>query len=127
MKKLQSGRSMVEMLGVLAIIGVLSVGGVVGYAVSVQRIRINNILDIATKFSSKGVGGRTFTSLKSAGLEKPEGIDMSLNRDGIVCVMNFPNDDRFFSAFKAQATNYTVTCPSDPKCNICLYFSKPIQ
>ena len=28
----QSGRSMVEMLGVLAIIGVLSVGGISGYS-----------------------------------------------------------------------------------------------
>ena len=28
MKKLESGRSMVEMLGVLAIIGVLSIGGI---------------------------------------------------------------------------------------------------
>ena len=27
----QSGRSMIEMLGVLAIIGVLSVGGIAGY------------------------------------------------------------------------------------------------
>ena len=30
MKKLESGRSMVEMLGVLAIIGVLSIGGIAG-------------------------------------------------------------------------------------------------
>ena len=28
----QTGRSMVEMLGVLAIIGVLSVGGIAGYS-----------------------------------------------------------------------------------------------
>ncbi|MBR2136742.1 MAG: prepilin-type N-terminal cleavage/methylation domain-containing protein [Alphaproteobacteria bacterium] len=28
----QSGRSMIEMLGVLAIIGVLSVGGIAGYS-----------------------------------------------------------------------------------------------
>ena len=31
MMKNESGRSMVEMLGVLAIIGVLSVGGIAGY------------------------------------------------------------------------------------------------
>ena len=30
-KNEQTGRSMVEMLGVLAIIGVLSVGGIAGY------------------------------------------------------------------------------------------------
>ena len=31
-KMLQSGRSMVEMLGTLAIIGVLSVGAIAGYS-----------------------------------------------------------------------------------------------
>ena len=33
----ESGRSMVEMLGVLAIIGVLSVGGVAGYNFAMTR------------------------------------------------------------------------------------------
>ena len=38
MKKLESGRSMVEMLGVLAIIGVLSIGGISGYTLSMPVI-----------------------------------------------------------------------------------------
>ena len=33
MMKNESGRSMVEMLGVLAIIGVFSVGGIAGYTI----------------------------------------------------------------------------------------------
>ena len=33
MKINESGRSMIEMLGVLAIIGVLSVGGIAGYSI----------------------------------------------------------------------------------------------
>lgn len=37
--KNQSGRSMVEMLGVLAIIGVLSVGGIAGYSLAMQKYR----------------------------------------------------------------------------------------
>ena len=47
----QSGRSMVEMLGVLAIIGVLSVGGIAGYSLSMRRHRANGIVDYASKFS----------------------------------------------------------------------------
>ena len=52
MKKLESGRSMVEMLGVLAIIGVLSIGGIAGYVLSMNRYRANNILDTANRYAS---------------------------------------------------------------------------
>ena len=41
MKKNESGRSMVEMLGVLAIIGVLSVGGIAGYTMAMKKYRNN--------------------------------------------------------------------------------------
>ena len=49
--KQQSGRSMVEMLGVLAIIGVLSIGGIAGYTLSMRRHRANQVLDAANKYS----------------------------------------------------------------------------
>ncbi len=51
LKKLESGRSMVEMLGVLAIIGVLSVGGIAGYSLSMRRHRANGIVDLASKYA----------------------------------------------------------------------------
>ena len=38
-KSEQSGRSMVEMLGVLAIIGVLSVGGIAGYSKAMAKFK----------------------------------------------------------------------------------------
>ena len=50
-KKSQSGRSMVEMLGVLAIIGVLSVGGIAGYSLSMRRHRANQIVDTMSKYA----------------------------------------------------------------------------
>ncbi len=52
MKKQESGRSMVEMLGVLAIIGVLSIGGIAGYMLSMNRFRANNMIDKAGKFAT---------------------------------------------------------------------------
>ena len=39
--KLSAGRSMVEMLGVLAIIGVLSVGAIAGYSKAMSKYRLN--------------------------------------------------------------------------------------
>ena len=50
-KKSQSGRSMVEMLGVLAIIGVLSVGGIAGYSLSMRRHRANQVVDAVSKYA----------------------------------------------------------------------------
>ena len=51
MKKNESGRSMVEMLGVLAIIGVLSVGGIAGYTMAMNRYRANEVVDMANKYA----------------------------------------------------------------------------
>ena len=39
MKCCEKGRSMIEMLGVLAIVGVLSVGGIAGYSKAMKKIR----------------------------------------------------------------------------------------
>jgi Tfp pilus assembly protein PilE len=58
----ESGRSMVEMLGVLAIIGVLSVGGIAGYSKAMNKYKINKTTDqvsmlvanIRTLYSTQG-------------------------------------------------------------------------
>ncbi len=47
----ESGRSMVEMLGVLAIIGVLSIGGIAGYSMAMNRYRANEVIDTASKYA----------------------------------------------------------------------------
>ena len=51
MKKNENGRSMVEMLGVLAIIGVLSISGIYGYTVAMRRYRANEIVQMASTLS----------------------------------------------------------------------------
>ncbi len=45
MKHTQQGRSMIEMLGVLAIIGVLSIGGIAGYSKAMTKYRVNKTAD----------------------------------------------------------------------------------
>ena len=47
-KNEQTGRSMVEMLGVLAIIGVLSVGGISGYSKAMTKFKITKTFDQVT-------------------------------------------------------------------------------
>ena len=69
-KNEQNGRSMVEMLGVLAIIGVLSVGGIAGYSKAMTKFKINKSMDqismlvanIRTLFS----GQRNYSGLSNA-------------------------------------------------------------
>jgi len=46
--KNETGRSMIEMLGVLAIIGVLSVGGIAGYSKAMTKYRINRTIEQIT-------------------------------------------------------------------------------
>ena len=41
----QSGRSMVEMLGMLAVIGVLSIGGIMGYSYGMDKYRANETIN----------------------------------------------------------------------------------
>ncbi|HBO49726.1 MAG TPA: hypothetical protein DD619_02910 [Alphaproteobacteria bacterium] len=44
-KNFEQGRSMIEMLGVLAIIGVLSVGGIAGYSKAMEKFKINKLIE----------------------------------------------------------------------------------
>jgi type II secretory pathway pseudopilin PulG len=48
----QYGRSMIEMLGVLAIIGVLSVGGIAGYSKAMTKFKVNKTVDLVAQISA---------------------------------------------------------------------------
>lgn len=41
----ETGRSMIEMLGVLAIVGVLSVGGIAGYSKAMEKWKVNKAIE----------------------------------------------------------------------------------
>ena len=62
MTKNENGRSMVEMLGDLAIIGVLSVAGIAGYTVAMRKYKANEIAQaistaaILAKTANGGIG-----------------------------------------------------------------------
>lgn len=41
----QNGRSMIEMLGVLAIVGILSVGGIAGFSKAMRTYKVNKVIE----------------------------------------------------------------------------------
>ena len=51
----ETGRSMVEMLGVLAIVGVLSVGGIAGYTSAMRSYRANEIVNATSMLYMLGI------------------------------------------------------------------------
>ena len=74
-KKAQSGRSMIEMLGVLAIVGVLSAGGIAGYSMAMQSYKTTTLIEkinliaqrARTTFKGTYSGLTAVTVLKDAG------------------------------------------------------------
>lgn len=87
-KSFETGRSMVEMLGVLAIIGVLSIGGIMGYSYGMDKYRANEtindimlkMVDIVSTVNQSGIPDSTSWSG-----ENPIGYPVSFVRD-------IPND-----------------------------------
>ena len=63
----ESGRSMIEMLGVLAIIGVLSVGGIAGYSQAMSKFKVSKTTDqvqtMVTNIRTLFAGQRSYAGL----------------------------------------------------------------
>ena len=90
MKTNQSGRSMIEMLGVLAIIGVLSVGGIAGYSKAMSKYRTNKSIDqvsmLITNVRTMYAQQQNYTNLNNVlaidmGVVPEEMIVAGLNND----------------------------------------------
>ena len=79
-KKLEAGRSMIEMLGVLAIIGVLSVGGIAGYSKAMNKFKTNQVAD---QVSMLIANIKTMYAQQSSyeGLNNKTAVDMGLVPD----------------------------------------------
>ncbi len=90
----QDGRSMVEMLGVLAIIGVLSIGGIAGYSWGMDKHVANQILNEIN-----------LNSLQLAMLLQRE------NEDGITLSLGSPYDDE--GTFRTGNYGFEYGCGED--------------
>ena len=83
MKKNENGRSMIEMLGVLAIIGVLSVGGLYAYTTAMLKYRMNEVVHVASMMAvlAKGAnaGEGACIKLSDSSLPKnPGGVNVNM-------------------------------------------------
>ena len=81
----ESGRSMVEMLGTLAIIGVLSIGGIAGYSYGMDKHKanqtINDIMLIGIDITSQITQGKIPILAKEWGGKSSVGYTMSIVPD----------------------------------------------
>ena len=89
------GRSMIEMLGVLAIIGVLSVGGIAGYSKAMQKYRINKTIEqitlIAGNIRAFFAPQMSYTGLTKAVIKKAKLVPdemLELNENGSIKQIN---------------------------------------
>ncbi len=100
----QSGRSMIEMLGVLAIIAVLSVGGIAGYSKAMQMWRSNIQKQMISEFIAAAIKIRPNLNPKSTKWENltpvlyamgdiPEGVTYKNERmyakDGVMSTLYY--------------------------------------
>ena len=69
MRKNENGRSMIEMLGVLAIIGVLSVGGIYGYTVAMRKYKANEIVQTISMLATLAKSANAGQGIEAAGLK----------------------------------------------------------
>lgn len=101
---------MIEMLGVLAIIGVLSVGGIVGYSKAMFKYKTNRVIDQATTLISNirmiYTNQRSFEGLDLEAIERFEAApeDMMVKEGG-----------KITSLQNALGGNVTVTPINDGK------------
>ena len=99
MKNNQSGRSMVEMLGVLAIIGVLSAGGLAGYSKAMFKHKLNSTMDQLTMLVTN-IRTMYGTQENYNGLDVPSAYQL-----GIIAASSYTSSSStMVNPFKGQVT-----------------------
>jgi len=86
MRNNENGRSMVEMLGVLAIIGVLSAGGLAGYSKAMFKHKLNTTMEqvtmLVTNIRTAYGSQRLYTGLNLAQARQLGAVPASIGADG---------------------------------------------
>ncbi len=121
----ESGRSMVEMLGVLAIVGVLSIGGIAGYSKAMAKYKLNKTLDqvsmiitnvrttFGNQYSYAGLDNNTAVTYDIAGNDLSHGTSNTLTNA-------FSGSVTISAASKSDGTGCTITGSADA--TYCPYF-----
>ena len=115
------GRSMIEMLGVLAIIGVLSVGGIAGYSKAMIKFKTNTLLQqISTIISNTQI---LYTQQKDhEGLDSETAIQMGIipaeliSSDGKTLVDSFGDELDLIDWGNYSWIGFTLMMSTKEKC-----------
>lgn len=97
----QSGRSMIEMLGVLAIIGVLSVGGIQGYTKAMAKYKLTKVQD-QIMMIVMNVRAAYATQPSYGGLSNLTSIQYNITPNEMVVKGTTNDSESLFSAFGGQ-------------------------
>ncbi|HCU58565.1 MAG TPA: hypothetical protein DIC64_01130 [Alphaproteobacteria bacterium] len=106
----QLGRSMVEMLGVLAIVGVLSAGGLAGYSNAMKKHKLNKITDqiqmIITNIETMFANEKDYSAL---GTDPAEGTANAIRLNLVPNEMIQPDGETLKNPYKGTVQIYSVT------------------
>ena len=118
-RKGQSGRSMIEMLGVLAIIGVLSAGGIAGYTMAMATFKTNKSMDMVQIISAqaKQLYGDDFTGITVATMYQLGYLSSEYLKPGSLAapVGQSPFGSTLTIASASPYNNFTITVNDVPK------------
>lgn len=99
LKRGDSGRSMVEILGVLAIVAVLTIGGIIGYGYAMDYYRENETLDAYNKTAAGSLTGRI---MENYGSEAEASGSVSVPFSEVISGVDKVNDYIFRTAVGAR-------------------------
>ena len=132
MKTNENGRSMIEMLGVLAIIGVLSVGGIYGYTMAMRKYKANEIAQTISMLATlaraaNGGEGDSSMNLAEAGLDNTvAGMTIGATANGTqstVVISDFSVKDKNGTADNDLVKAVCAIVPRDSTSNAGYYVS----
>ncbi len=112
LSKMQSGRSMIEMLGVLAIVGILSAAGIAGYSMAMESHKTNAVIEkiqlivqqVRVLYPNGGYSDLNNETLINAGL-----ISDRNNPFGGVFGMGQDSSDLYTGSFSINMNGYLST------------------
>ena len=117
------GRSMIEMLGVLAIIGVLSVGGIAGYSKAMEKFKINKtiqqIAEITTNIQTLYLQQDDFNGLSNTTAVQmgvvPDDLKTNADRYGGIEISHAFNGNVDISYVNDNPKSFSITFTGLPK------------
>lgn len=124
MKCNEKGRSMIEMLGVLAIVGVLSVGGIAGYSKAMVKVKNNRLItetsELVMNIRTMYAGQHSFSNISESLLIKAGAVPHNMINENSTLSHAFGGKVKVFTshiegghprAFEVYLTDLdTLTC-----------------